>query len=316
MQPYPYSQPVSAVAVTNPVQDLRRRFGGRTLAALVVLVLSLIFAVFSLFTPWWSETLSGTTSSAGVTLTVTVHGDLLPGQQCVRASASVVSISTICMGYSLISGAGGGTSKAGDVMGLANILMIIALMLLIVALVIFIIGIIRPALGAVAFTLGIVASVLLIVAPIYVFVTLTDALNASASASSSLLGMTIPLSYKGFFGSSPFDMTFTGVSMSGTLSYGGSIGWFLAFVTFILILVGSILVGSVMKNLRKMGNFHLLPTPTFASVQPPVQAHAVYQPAPAAPPSSTADAKSGEFATQPPSQNQEPATPAGPPASK
>ncbi len=153
----------SEILVAHP-SDLAQRFGGRTIAALVLLILTIVLIGIVTSLSWWNfSTSSGGTSAWYL-------GNVCSG--------------TSCQSYQ-------GNPAIHDAFSLTNTLVLSSLTLSIFALVFFILSIFWPRLGVGALITGAIGSVLLLIAPIYLYFALPAAISSS--------GGSIPVN--SFFGS-------------------------------------------------------------------------------------------------------------------
>jgi len=253
------------------------RFNTRTIVALVMVIVALIFVAIPLGMNWWGVSLSGGGYSGSA--------DASLSQFCISGT-----FGTGCESLST------SPDKAiPDTAGLTSTIMLVGLLLVILALVFFILAIFLPKIGIGAFVCGLIGGLMPLVAFLYYFAAWPGAMKNTAS---SMLGIDNP----GFFGSSS--------PVSGvTVSWGGSIGWYMAIVAFILALVASILVLMAVRAIAPMGNIRLgiAPAPAYAPYP--------QQPAPGYPPAQYPQQGYGQPGYQAPAQYPQYGAPAGyPPA--
>ncbi len=149
--------------VAHP-SDLAQRFGGRTIVALVLVILAIVLVAIVTSLSWWNFSSSSGGTSAWYL-----------GNVCSGSS---------CQSYQ-------GNPAIHDAFGLTNTLVFSSLTLAIFALVFFILSIFWPRLGVGTLITGAIGSVLLLIAPVYLYFALPAAISSS--------GGSIPVS--SFFGS-------------------------------------------------------------------------------------------------------------------
>ncbi len=250
MQPYQYGQ---SPFLQQP-SALRMRFGPRTIAALVMTIVALVFVILAIATPWWTMKYSLTLPYSYGSLQATDNYFLGGGCESATMFSSQMSG---CSSYGSQHGALGGA------FGLAYILMIIGLILMILALSLLLVSALRPRVGIVAAICAFIGSILVLIAPIYVFVVTPGAFtSAMSSYLGSLLpgyGVTISWGVTGFFGSGPIVISASGTTLTGQSSYWGDIGWFIAFVAFVLVLISAVMILIAVRALMPLGNYRTIP---------------------------------------------------------
>lgn len=269
MQPYQYAPP----GYMRQPSDLRRRFDARTVAALVISIVALVFVIISMVTTWWD--LSITMGIPGYSFKV--QGGYGLGGSCATLTMSSYPAQSMCSGF------GTGESSLADVFHVAFILMLVGLILIILALVFLLIGVLRPRIGMVAFLCAMIGSILVLIAPIYVLVAAPAAFGGALGGLSSVLpGATWSANVPGFFGTGSISITYLGTTINGDTTFGGGVGWFMAFVAFALVLVAGILILSAVRAVMPMGNYMGRPMAPYGYQQPMAgQAYAPYgQPQP------------------------------------
>ena len=313
MQPYPYGQPVFAPQPS----DLRRRFGGKTIAALVITIVALVFIIISMMATWWNVDFSMTI----VTSSFRAQGGYTLGGSCFTTTIPGYPAQSSCSGFA------SAESSLANVFQLAFVMMIIGLILTILAMVFLLIGILRPKLGMAGFVCAIIGAILILVAPIYVFAAAPGAFGGAFLGLGSLLpsGMTVSTNIPGFFGSGTISLTYMGSTFTGDLTVGGGIGWYLAFASFAMLLVAGIMIMSAARAVMPMGNYVGRPMASYGYPQQPMgQPGMAYgQPQPGYAPQPTYpsgypyyDAPPAQPAVQPPEQPAAPASPPSPVESK
>jgi len=257
MQPYPYGQ---SPFVRQP-SELKMRFGSKTIAALVVSVLALVFVMVSMMSAWWSMR---------ITLQITPYqlvedaGYYLGGECASISGIPGFPTSGMCSGF------GSMETPIADVFHVAFVLMLLGLILTILALVFLLVGVLRPSLGTAGALCAIIGSMLILIAPIYVFAAAPGAFNNVASGIGSLFpGMTVNWKVSGFFGSGPIELSYMGTTFTGQTTYGGGIGWLIAFVAFVLLLVAGVMILSAVRAVAPRGNYRTMPMIPYGYYQSP-----------------------------------------------
>jgi hypothetical protein len=221
VQPSTYGQ---SEPVPPPPAAPTKKFNGKVVAGLVLVLVALIFAAMAMFGSWWSLK----ESASGVDATI----DFGLNQYCVKGTIMGISASA-CQGYGTAYTGFTSLSKTQNLMGLAYILTLLGLVMAILTLILIIVGAGRPKLKMGVLICGIIGGIILLVAFIYVFTGLTGAINDDMTG-----GTATPIS--GFFGST---------SLGGVdLSWGGALGWYMALLGFIMLLVGALIASSGMKK--------------------------------------------------------------------
>jgi len=193
----------------------------------------------------------------------TYQADFAPGQYCVSITSSGTPLySNLCVGYGTASSMAPVGKAFFDTFGILSVLLWVGLLMVIFALVFLILGIFWPKIGLGAVVFGIVGSVLVLVAPIYLFAGLPGAWNSANSSGGSTSG-----NISGFFGSTSIDYSGQTVQMS----YGGGVGWFLAFIAFALFLAAWILTIAMIRRIAPLGNVRLRPVQYYPLLYPPYQ---------------------------------------------
>ncbi len=157
-------QPQSEIPLAHHSGDIAQRFGGRTIAALVLMILTIVLIGITTSLSWWTFSSSSGGTSAWYL------GNVCSG--------------TSCQGYQ-------GNPAIHDAFGLTNTLVLSSLILSIFGLAFFVVSIFWPRLGIGALITGAIGSVLLLIAPIYLYFALPGAISSS--------GGSIPVN--SFFGS-------------------------------------------------------------------------------------------------------------------
>ncbi len=169
-------QPQSEMPLAHHYGDLAQRFGGRTIAALVVMILTIVLIGIVTSLSWWTFSSSSGGTSAWYL------GNVCSG--------------TSCQSYQ-------GNPAIHDAFGLTNTLVLSSLTLSIFGLVFFILSIFWPRLGIGALITGAIGSVLLLIAPIYLYFALPGAISSSGGSIpvNSFFGS---YTQTGFFGSTTY----------------------------------------------------------------------------------------------------------------
>jgi len=169
-------QPQSEIPLAHHSSDLAHRFGGRTIAALILMVLTIVLIGILTSLSWWTFSSSSGGTSAWYL------GNVCSG--------------TSCQGYQ-------GNPAIHDAFGLTNTLVLSSLTLSIFGLAFFILSIFWPRLGIGALITGVIGSVLLLIAPIYLYFALPGAISSSGGSIpvSSFFGS---YTQNGFFGSTTY----------------------------------------------------------------------------------------------------------------
>jgi len=223
MQPNAYGQ---SVPVPPAPAAPTKKFNGKVVTGLVLVLVALIFAAMAMFGSWWSLKESAT----GIDATI----DFGLNQYCATGTIGGMT-ATACQGYGTVFAGFSSFSKTQSLMGLAYLLTLLGLVMAILTLILIVVGAGRPKLKMGVLICGLIGGILLLVAFIYVFTGLTGAINDDMTG-----GTATPIS--GFFGST---------SMAGIeLSWGGALGWYMALFGFIMLMVGAIIAASGMKAAR------------------------------------------------------------------
>jgi hypothetical protein len=200
-----------------PQSDIARRFGFRTIAALVVAVLTIVMIAIVTTFPWWYLNANNAASNWYL------------GNACSSSG---------CSSYQ-------GNAGLQNVFGLTDALVVSALAFSVLTLVALILSTLWPRIGSLTLVLGVIGSILLLVAPIYLFFALPSAVSASSGSSSSFVN--------GFFGSSTQNTFFGTV----TYTWGGGIGWYTAFAAFVVFLASSAVAYSASHHILPLGNIRI-----------------------------------------------------------
>lgn len=203
-----------------------KKFNGKIIGGLVLVLVALIVAGLALVGSWW--TWSAKATVLGVTMEQ--KADFGLGQLCTSGLVNM------CQAYTSAE-----NSKMIAVFSLAQILTILGLVMAILTLILIIVGAGKPKLKGAVLLFGIIGAIVLLVAAIYVFSGLPGAFNDDLAASG---GSTTFMPVTGFFGSG--SISAGGSSLN--LSYGGGTGWMMALIGFILLLLGALMATMGMKK--------------------------------------------------------------------
>ncbi len=203
-----------------PSGDISRRFSGRTIAALILLALAVILVGVSTTLSWWNISASNGTSGAFYLTNACAGGS--------------------CAGYQ-------GEPGLQDAFALTNDLVLIGLALAVFTLVLFIASVFCPRVGVGTLATGIIAALLLLAAPVYLYVALPGAITTFTGASR----------VTSFFGSYTSPAGF--LTPSVTTTWGGGSGWYVALVSFAVLLVSAIFAFSASRRLAAFGSFRAAP---------------------------------------------------------
>ena len=198
----------------SPGEFLRaERFGSRTILALVLIVVTILFIGFVASLPWWSLDYG----PGGSRL---YHADWYLGSACDTRGN--------CFLYSQYSYQG-----LGNVSQVTNALVLGSLGFAILTLASFVVSIFRPRLGLVALVAGGLGSLIALVAPVYFFVALGSAIAATHFSTAT-----------GFFSSS------TTAATSGGVGWYLAFGAFMLFLVSTLVVRSGIGRLRVLGNVR------------------------------------------------------------------
>ena len=221
MQPSTYGQ-------SEPVPPAQaaptKKFNGKVVTGLVLVLVALIFAAMAMFSPWWGlkEKAPGVDASIDFSL----------NQYCVSGTFGGVSIPTACQGFGTAYTGFLSLSKTQSLMGIAYILILLGLVLAILTLILIIAGAGKPKLRMGVLACGLIGGIMMLVAFIYVYISLPTAINDDMTGGAATV-------ISGFFGS---------ISVGGMeMSWGGGLGWYMALLGFILLMVGALIATSGMK---------------------------------------------------------------------
>ncbi len=206
----------------------------------IIIVVGVVLAGVALASNWYQESGSysytyGTFSVSG-SFTYVVN---LFGTACGTVTTSTAS-TTACSSNST------GATNTHSVFTVTLIFVVLGLVLGVVAFVFGLLGAFSrrapsKLMGMLPMLFALLAAVLMLLAPVYMMVALPGAIQAdqkaamSSSSGSTTIGGACP-------NSGPNTTFFGGCSTSqGSVSWGGSLGWYLAFGAFVLFLVGAVL---------------------------------------------------------------------------
>ncbi len=140
----------------QPSGDLVRRFSGRTIAALVLVILAVVLVGVTMSFSWWNISASDGTSAAFYLTNV-----------CSRGS---------CQSYQ-------GEPGLQDVFALTNDVVLIGLVLAIFTFILALASVFYPRLGTGTLATGVVGAILLMAAPVYLYAALPGAITTFNGAS-------------------------------------------------------------------------------------------------------------------------------------
>ena len=202
-----------------------KKFNGKIIGGLVLVVLALIFAGIALTGAWWSWNMKA--SAMGITMEQKLEFGL--GQACMSGIASQ------CFAYTSAE-----NSKMMGVFSLIQILTILGLVMAILTLVLIIVGAGKPKMKIAVLLFGIIGAIMLLLAVVFAFSSLPTAFNDDVAAGGGISGFS---AVSGFFGSASINLM--GTSME--LTYGGGLGWMMALIGFIMLLLGALVAMAGMK---------------------------------------------------------------------
>jgi len=205
----------------------QKKFNGKVVVGMVLVLVALIFAAVAMVGSWWD--MKVTISAGGLSMDTTMGFGL--GSLCITGTVLGQSVSA-CGAYSAGTTGASSLSDISNVMGLANMLTILGLLMAILTFVLIIVGAGRPKLKIGVLLFGIIGAVVLLVAFVYVYTSLPGAV--STAFGSTYTGIS------GFFGS-------VDAGSAGKISWGGGMGWYMALMGFILLLIGAIIATTGMK---------------------------------------------------------------------
>lgn len=209
--------PTDARTFVHRPSESALRFGGRTVAAIVLFILTIVVLGIAMTLSWWNITATSGGSDAFYL------GNVCSGGRCDSYQ---------------------GFPGLQDVFGLTNDLILAGLALSIVALACFVLAIFWPRLGVATLGVSLIGAVIALAGPAYLYVALPGALSTFAGA---------PTAVSSFFGS----YTSPGGIFTGPVTYtwGGGAGWYAALIAFVLFLGSTVIAFSAIRNLRYLGSF-------------------------------------------------------------
>ncbi len=179
----------------DAADEIVRRFDVLTVAAIVLLLLTIVLIGIVMSLPWWAFFTNGTMSAWYL------------GTMCENGT---------CTSYAA-------DPALRDTFGLTSGLVAWSVVLIVLALAAYVVSILWPRIGVVSFVLGILGSILLLVAPIYLDLALPGALSAS--------GFRTPVD--GFFGSYTQPGLFGTTQYSWTGAAGWFAAWGVVVFSFV-----------------------------------------------------------------------------------
>lgn len=204
----------------------QKKFNGKVVVGMVLVLVALIFAAVALVGSWWDMKMTVTAPLIGETDTTLGFG---VGSLCASVKAlgqTVSACGSYSAGYS-----GASLTDVSNIMNLGYILTILGLLMAILTFILIIVGAGKPKLKIAVLLFGIIGAVVLLVAFVYVYSALPGAINTAFSGAFNI---------SGYFGS--FD-----AGTLGKISWGGGMGWYMALMGFILLLIGAIIATTGMK---------------------------------------------------------------------
>src|SRR2546426_3728351 len=231
--------PAPTYGTPLPPSDLARRFGARTIAAIVLLIVSLVFVAIAGSSAQWSVTVPATFGTSAGTIYFNLGNVCFAGRCLPYTSPQIVS---------------GAAAALTTVMGLANAFALVAMVMAFLALVFMVLAALWPRVGIASIACAVVGSLFILLVPIFLFFTLPGSFGGLPTQP----------------GGSPVTSFFG--SGSGA-SWGAGIGWYLDFVAFALFLVAAVLVVRARRSVALLGNIRARPTPAapvgYAGSMPP-----------------------------------------------
>ncbi len=198
----------AGIALVAPRHPLDRR----AIAALVLLVLAIIFVGIAMSPPWWIRS-----SSNGITQTSYLTDGCSDG---------------MCVSYQ-------GFPPLRDMFGLTDTLVLAGLVLSLVTVAMFILSLFRPRAGMGVLVSGVSGAVLLLAAPAYMFFALPGTMSIYSPYDR----------VNGFFGSCA--PSGSGFGCTTAESWGGGTGWFTAMAAFVVFLLATVIAFFVLRRLER-----------------------------------------------------------------
>lgn len=197
---------------------------GRTVGSVIVLV-GAILLIAALFTPWYMEQFS----NSGATQTLNAYPGIPSSSGTIQYTCSGVPSCPGSTSYSAKN-----LTNAGNIAEAGYFLIIVGVVLGLIGAILGFTSRDNPSRARPAMTMAIVAMILAIAA-----------VGAYAAALPSAIGSDTP----GHSGTGPWSSFYGSTSLGGgTLSWGPGIGWYLAIVAFVLLLVGMIVLARARKD--------------------------------------------------------------------
>jgi|GEM_PF-654518 len=204
---------------------------GRLIAAVIILV-GAVLLIAAVFMPWYAEQASATVSGQSITITRNAYVGLPSSNGTLQYTCSGLPSEISCLSQTSYSSVD--SNNTGNI---AEAVYFMAIAGFVLGLIGGIIGLMsrgNPRRATPAFALAVVAMILAIAA-VGVF-----AVALPGAISSDTPGHTGSGPWSSFIGSSN-GSTF-GVPVSGTVTWGPAIGWYLALAGFVVMLIGIILI--------------------------------------------------------------------------
>ena len=180
-----------------------RRFNGKVIGSIILVLVGLILAGVALTGIWWTVTTPG-----GAT-------DFYLDKGCSPQP-------TGCLTYAQWTSQYSQTKPAQDTFGTIDMILIVGLILAVLTLILVFVAAGKPGLKIDVLLVGVIAAIVLLGAVLYAYTALPPALN----------DMTPGAPFSSFFGSADVG----GIPET----WGGGMGWFLTLASFVLVLIGTI----------------------------------------------------------------------------
>lgn len=207
-----------------------KRWNRRFVAGLVLTVVALVLGSLAAVMPWWH--IDSSVKGQGI-LPSTFNWDFSMGAWCYRVYGSYR-----CTAYGGSSSSSVVWSEVNSSFGIAFVLLVGGIALTVVTLVMMVIGSRRNKGRTATLVLGFLGAAFLLGAALYILGVMPGAFNADYRASYS--GMTWSVS--GFFGSTLLNID-NGLAVgTETFSYYGALGWWLALLSAITLLLGTVMM--------------------------------------------------------------------------
>ncbi len=230
------AQQPSQIPITGP-----RKLNRRIVAGLVLTVVALVLASLAAVMPWWH--IDSKVSAQGIPPS-TFSWDFYTGTWCYRSSNGYR-----CMAYGDTSSSGRGWSAVSSSFGIGFLLLIGGVVLAATTLAMIVMSSRKEKARTVTLALGIVGTALLLGAVFYLFAALPGAFNADYRTGAP--GATWSVS--GFFGSTVLDLNSSLAVGTETFSYYGALGWWLALLSPIILIAGTVVACGRKRTIVQAG---------------------------------------------------------------